>query len=75
MDVFWGDNNLFYNNLILVYLNNCGYIFVLSKIFSLYIVITLKLRLRNLNENNIYYFTKSIISLFMIEIRIIELVN
>ena len=75
MDVFWGDNNLFYNNLILVYLNNCGYIFVLSKIFSLYIVITLKLRLRNVNENNIYYFTKSIISLFMFEIRIIELVN
>lgn len=58
--LFGFNNNFLYNNLPLIYLNDYGYILVLSTIFSIPIVPILKLKLGKLNETNIYYFGKAL---------------
>ncbi|MFR3559162.1 MAG: MBOAT family O-acyltransferase [Paraclostridium sordellii] len=73
--LFGLDNNLLYNNLTIMYLNDYGYIIVLSVIFSVPIIPILKNKLHKFKETHVYYIIRSIIFMSMFGAIVIELVN
>ncbi|CEK38001.1 MBOAT family O-acyltransferase [Paraclostridium sordellii] len=73
--LFGLDNNLLYNNLTIMYLNDYGYILILSVIFSIPIIPILKNKLHEFKETHAYYIIKSIVFMSMFGATVIELVN
>ncbi|WP_330676166.1 MBOAT family O-acyltransferase [Paraclostridium sordellii] len=73
--LFGLDNNLLYNNLTIMYLNDYGYIIVLSVIFSVPIIPIFKNKLHELKETHVYYIIRSIVFMSMFGAIVIELVN
>lgn len=73
--LFGLDNNLLYNNLTIMYLNDYGYILILSVIFSIPIIPILKNKLHEFKETHAYYIIKSIVFMSMFGAIVIELVN
>lgn len=73
--LFGLDNNLLYNNLTIMYLNDYGYIIVLSVIFSVPIIPILKNKLHEFKETHVYYIIRSIVFMSMFGAIVIELVN
>ncbi|MFR4162896.1 MAG: MBOAT family O-acyltransferase [Paraclostridium sordellii] len=73
--LFGLDNNLLYNNLTIMYLNDYSYILILSVIFSVPIIPILKNKLHELKETHAYYIIKSIVFMSMFVAIVIELVN
>lgn len=73
--LFGLDNNLLYNNLTIMYLNDYGYIIILSVIFSIPIIPILKNKLHEFKETHAYYIIKSIVFMSMFGATVIELVN
>lgn len=73
--LFGLDNNLLYNNLTIMYLNDYGYIIVLSVIFSVPIIPIFKNKLHEFKETHVYYIIRSIVFMSMFGAIVIELVN
>ncbi|QYE99470.1 MBOAT family O-acyltransferase [Paraclostridium sordellii] len=73
--LFGLDNNLLYNNSTIMYLNDYGYVIVLSIIFSMPIIPVLKNKLHEFKASHAYYIIKSIVYMFMFGAIVIELVN
>lgn len=73
--LFGANGNPLYNNFTIMYLNDYGYVIILSIIFSIPIVPMLKSRLHKIKDTHMYYITKSAIFMVMFGSIIIKLVN